>query len=95
MDVWQPEHTLGIQACVHASDNAQRLAEIHGHTHRHTHSLGKVTMLLETKGQMVDNDTVPALAKWLKYAFLFICVCVHEYVHIHLSEVVFTGEMYA
>lgn len=26
-------------------------------------------MLHETKGQMVDNDTVPALARWLKYAF--------------------------
>lgn len=89
MDVWQPEHTLDIQACVHASDNTHRLVEIHRHTH--TLSLGKVTMLLATKGQMVDNDTVPELARWLKYAFLFVCVCAHEYVPIHLSEVVFTG----
>ena len=91
MDVWQPEHTLDIQACVHASDNTHthtpQLTELHRRAH--THSLGKVTMLLETKGQMVDNDTVPALARWLKYAFLF--VCAHEYVPIHLSEVVFTS----
>ena len=61
MDVWQPEHTLDIQACVHAGDNTHRVAEIHRPTR--THTLGKVTMLLETKGQMVDSDTVPAVSR--------------------------------
>lgn len=48
------------------------------HTHwfteidANTHTLVKVTMLHETKGQMVDNGTVPALARWLK-----ICISVH------------------
>lgn len=48
-----------------------RLMHINTHTSTHTHAqaLVKVTMLHETKGQMVDNDTVPALARWLKYAF--------------------------
>lgn len=91
MDVWQPERTLDIQACMHASENTHRLAQIDAYTHPHT--LVKVTMLHETKGQMVDNDTVPALARWLKYAFAF--GCAHECVPIHLSDEVFTGEMYA
>lgn len=86
MDIWQPEHTLDAQACAHASDNTHQLAETRRHAR--THTLGKVTMLLETKGQMVDSDTVPALARWLKYAFPF--VCVHECVPIRLSEIVFT-----
>lgn len=65
------------------------------HTQTHTHTLVKVTMLHETKGQMVDNDTVPILATLLKYAFPLVCVCLHKCVPEHLSEVVFTWEMYA
>lgn len=89
MDVWQPEHTLEIQACKRASENTHRFA--HPDAHMHTHTLVKVTMLHETKGQMVDNDIVPALARWLKYAFPF--GCAHKCVPMQLSDVVFTWGM--
>lgn len=45
---------------------------VHRNRCKHTHTLVKVTMLHETKGQMVDKGTVPALARWLK-----ICISVH------------------
>lgn len=62
---------------MHASDNTHtckhtRRLEID--THRHT-LRERVTMLIETKGQMVYNDAVPVLARWLKYAFQFVCAC--------------------
>lgn len=40
-------------------------------THARARALVKVRMLRETKGQMVDGDAAPALAKVLEICFFF------------------------
>lgn len=93
MDVWQPEHTLDIQACMHASDNT------HTHTHTHTtsrnrhtqtHSLGKGYNADWNKGADGLQWCSASAGKVAKIC-ISVCMCVLKYVHIHLSEVVFTG----
>lgn len=92
MDVWQPEHTLDIQACMRASDNT--------HTHMHTHmtSRNRHTHTLSGKGYNADWNKGADGLQWCSASAgkvakicISVCVCVLKYVHIHLSEVVFTG----
>lgn len=73
----QNTHWICRHVC--ASDNTHINSQ--KRTDEHT-SLGRATMLFETKGQMADNNIMPELARWLKYAFLCVCVCMNMSLHI-------------
>lgn len=76
MDVWQPKHTLDTQACTPASKT---------HVHTHSHTLVKVTMLHETKGQMVDSDNCASIGKVVKIC-ISVCVCAWMCLYTSLSS---------
>lgn len=91
MDVWQPEHTLDTQACVHASDNSHTHADSQGHTGTYTLS-GKGYNAAWNKGadgwQWYSANTG-------KVVKICICVCVCVWICPFTSQAVFTGVMFS